>query len=112
MALREGKGWAKGRSKDTEWLRTGFASASRAHLDWLQKRLRERLGLRGWIWWDAKRGKGIGVLAYGKHDSVALLRYIYADPLAPCLARKRSIWDSYEARSSHALRERPSKICA
>jgi LAGLIDADG DNA endonuclease family protein len=82
-----------------EWFRTRFVSASRLHLEWLKAQLGTALGLRGWIWWNDRQGKGIGVLTYGKHDSIALLQNIYSDPTAPCLARKRAIWESYAARN-------------
>ncbi len=54
-----------------EWLRTRFASATPAHLEWLKDRLRKRLNLRGWIWRDVTRGNGMGWLTYGKHDSIS-----------------------------------------
>lgn len=95
-----------------EWLRTRFSSASPAHLEWLKGKLREQLGLRGWIWFDMTRGNGMGSLSYGKHDSIALLRWLYADPSAACLERKRSIWDNYAARHPDWIREMPTTIYA
>lgn len=95
-----------------EWFRTRFASASPAHLEWLKDRLRGRLGLRGWIWQDLSRGNGMGWLTYGKHDSISLLRWLYADPAAACLQRKRSIWDNYAARHPDWIREMPTTIYA
>ena len=94
-----------------EWLRTRFVSASPPHLEWLKDRLRSRLNLRGWIWHDVSRGNGIGRLSYGKHDSIKLLRWLYSDPAAACLLRKRAIWDSYAARHPDWIRELPSTIC-
>lgn len=81
-----------------EWLRVRFASASRAHLDWLRGVLVRVLGLSGWIWEDRTKRNPMGSLAYGKHDSIKLLSWVYADPRAPHLARKRAIWESYVAR--------------
>ena len=95
-----------------EWLRTRFASASPAHLEWLKGKLGEQLGLRGWIWFDMTRGNGMGSLSYGKHDSIALLRWLYADPSAACLQRKRSIWDNYASRHPDWVREMPTTIYA
>lgn len=88
-----------------EWLRTRFASASRAHLEWLKARICAALGLRGWIWYDPDRGNGIGALAYGKHDSIKLLKWVYPDPAVPCLHRKRAIWDDYCRRHEDWVRE-------
>lgn len=95
-----------------EWLRTRFASASPAHLAWLSARLRQQLGLRGWIWQDMSRGQGMGSLSYGKHDSIRLLRWLYSDPNAPCLLRKREIWDRYVARHPEWVRETPVTLYA
>lgn len=85
-----------------EWLRVRFASASRTHLEWVRAVLQRVLGLSGWIWMDRRKSNPFGQLGYGKHDSIKLLSWLYADPRAPCLARKRAIWDSYIAR--HPLR--------
>jgi hypothetical protein len=95
-----------------EWLRTRFASASPAHLAWLSARLRQQLDLRGWIWQDMSRGRGMGWLSYGKHDSITLLRWLYSDPNVPCLLRKRAIWDRYVARHPDWIRETPITLYA
>jgi hypothetical protein len=95
-----------------EWLRTRFVSASHAHLDWLKARLHDRLGLHGWIWWNDKQGHGIGVLSYGKHDTIKLLGWLYADREAPCLLRKRAIWDDYCARHPNWVREPAASMYA
>ena len=95
-----------------EWFRTRFASASPRHLEWLKDRLERRLNLRGWIWQDLTRGNGMGWLSYGKRDSIALLRWLYSDPSAACLQRKRSIWDNYAARHPDWVREMPTTIYA
>lgn len=89
-----------------------FASASPPHLEWLKDRLRKRLNLRGWIWRDVTRGNGMGWLSYGKHDSIALLRWLYSDPSAACLQRKRSIWDNYAERHPDWIRGMPTTIYA
>jgi LAGLIDADG DNA endonuclease family protein len=95
-----------------EWLRTRFVSASRSHLEWLKERLQRRPGLRGWIWFDYSRGQGIGVLSYGKHDSIKLLNWLYADRDAPCLLRKRAIWDDFCTRHATWVQEAPTNIYA
>ena len=82
-----------------EHLRTQFVSASRAHLDWLRSRLSASLGLRGSICTFVRPDRRpIHRLAYGKRDSMTLLQWLYVDPTAPCLFRKRSIWYEYAGR--------------
>ncbi len=83
-----------------EWLRTRFASASRPHLEWLQQRLRLALGLRGWITGSPGRlgSHPVYALGYGKRDSICLLSWPYTEREAPCLQRKRAIWDEYRRR--------------
>lgn len=93
-----------------EWFRTRFASASPPHLEWLKDRLRSRLNLRGWIWRDLSRGSGMGWLTYGKHDSITLLGWLYADPAAACLQRERSIWDDYVTRHLNGLERCPLRF--
>lgn len=88
-----------------EWLRVRFASASLIHLDWLKQQLHEQLGLSGWVWVDRTRVHAYGQLGYGKHDSIKLLNWVYADPAAPCLLRKRAIWDDYCRRHEDWVRE-------
>jgi hypothetical protein len=95
-----------------EWLRTRFVSASPPHLDWLKGRLHASLGLRGWIWLNPRQGNGIGCLSYGKHDSIRLLGWIYEDPAAPCLLRKRAIWNDYARRHPSWVREDATNIYA
>lgn len=95
-----------------EWLRTRFVSASPSHLEWLKGRLQAALGLRGWIWFDHRRGNGIGCLSFGKHDSIRLLGWLYEDSDAPCLWRKRAIWDDYCARHPTWVREPAASMYA
>lgn len=82
-----------------EYLRVHFVSGSRDHVDWLHAQLRAALGLRGWIGTFERPDRHPSHrLAYGKHDSIALLEWLYADPNAPCLLRKRAIWENYRRR--------------
>jgi hypothetical protein len=82
-----------------EFLRTQFVSGSRRHLEWLHERLRLALPLGGWIMPKAQRASnGAWTLCFGKDDSVELLPRLYADPAAPCLLRKRAIWEDYQRR--------------
>jgi hypothetical protein len=80
-----------------EWLRVRFCSGSLAHIDWLVGRLRKSLALRGWITQD-KRRNSFYTLAFGKHDSIRLLTWLYSDAATPSLQRKRAIWNDYARR--------------
>jgi hypothetical protein len=90
-----------------EYLRVHFVSGSRAHVGWLQTELRDALGLHGWIGTFARPGRHPSHrLAYGKRDSITLLDWLYVDPTAPSLRRKREIWNDYTRR--HPRRSLPS----
>ncbi len=85
-----------------EWFRARFISASRPHVEWLQARIRGALGIGGSV--NAVRSaarRPMHKLEFGKWDSIRLLSWVYADRTAPCLLRKRAIWDDYAQR--HAL---------
>jgi hypothetical protein len=83
-----------------EYLLTRFISASKKHLEWLQRRLSKQLGIRGWLGASSitTRGTTMWALTYAKRESCTLLPALYADPSAPCLIRKRAIWLSYVQR--------------
>ncbi|HEY8807094.1 MAG TPA: hypothetical protein VIN70_05870, partial [Candidatus Limnocylindria bacterium] len=84
-----------------EYLRVHFVSGSRDHVEWLHSQLREALGLRGWIGtFNRPDRQPSHRLAFGKHDSITLLEWLYSDPTAPCLLRKRAIWSDYVRRAS------------
>ena len=87
-----------------EWFRAQFVSASRDHVDWLHAKLRSELGLRGWVGTRVPPGRNpIHQLVFGKHDSIRLLAWVYADREDPCLLRKRAIWDDYASRHADLL---------
>jgi len=83
-----------------EWLNARFASASIRHLEWLRERLHCTPGLIGGsIQTTLKEdGRRCHQLKFGKYDSIRLLSWLYADPAAPCLERKRAIWINYRLR--------------
>jgi hypothetical protein len=95
-----------------EWLRTRFISGSLRHLEWLKTRLHDHLDLRGWIWLDKSGANVVAHLNYGKHDSIKLLRWAYAESSDASLLRKRAIWTDYEARHPDWIRELPTTIDA
>ena len=77
-----------------------FNSASRAHVEWIQQRARALFGVSGSIYKHrpVARKHDFFRLAYGKHDSVVLLRAIYPDAGVPKLERKWRIWNEYARR--------------
>ena len=84
-----------------EYLTVHFVSGSHDHVEWLRAQLRGALPLRGWIGAFHRPGRHpIYRLAFGKHDSIKLLRWLYVDRAWPCLLRKRAIWDDYVRRHS------------
>lgn len=90
------------RSYRYEWFRARFTSASRGHLMWLHSRIRAALPVTGAISTTKLAGRTtMSKLEFGRWDSMRLLKWIYSDRSAPCLLRKRAIWDSYADR--HAL---------
>lgn len=83
-----------------EWFRARFVSASREHLVWLQDRLRAALPVTGAIQTSKRDGRTtMSKLEFGRWDSMRLCAWLYADPAAPCLDRKRAIWIAYAERN-------------
>ena len=77
-----------------------FLSASRSHIDWLRDRLKEAVGLNGYVERIVrKKRRDLFRLKYGKRESIILLRLLYADSSAPCLERKRRIWTEYSSKN-------------
>jgi LAGLIDADG DNA endonuclease family protein len=77
-----------------------FLSASRFHIDWLRDRLKTTRGLDGYVERIVRKKRhDLFRVKYGKRESIILLRLLYADPGAPCLERKRMIWNEYLLKS-------------
>lgn len=67
---------------------TVFISASKKHIDWLQREIEERLNIKGHI---TKDGKGSTFqLKYAKTESLELLPSMYYSSSVICLSRKRN----------------------
>ena len=66
---------------------TVFASASKAHIQWLQSEIFKRLGISGHVTYNGT--KSMLQLKYAKADSLTLLRRMYQNQDARCLSRKR-----------------------
>lgn len=82
-----------------EWLWVSFNSSSEAHLLWLRDRLKNGLGISGYLGRTDRPGRAPSfALRYGKRASTRLLTAMYADPAAPALWRKRAIWCDYIRR--------------
>lgn len=94
----EGAGKAKG--KRYENLVTVFNSASQTHLEWLRNRLARSLGIVGALVPQppTERGTVMWRLAYSIRESTRLLPHLYQSLAAPCLNRKRAVWQDYATR--------------
>jgi hypothetical protein len=83
-----------------ERLWTYFASASRAHVEWIQSRAQQLLGIAGRIEQMPRRhGRhDFFRLKYGNRESPVLLRHMYPSADVPKLDRKWRIWNAYMLR--------------
>lgn len=91
---------------------TEFVSASKRHVDWLQREIYVRLGIRGHI--THGRGASTYQLKYAKAESLKLLRKMYPTRGSVCLSRKRlkiekilgtvglSLWSDTELHDTNA----------
>ncbi|MDP3661309.1 MAG: hypothetical protein Q8R17_00415 [bacterium] len=78
--------WDK-RWKSSFMFYLGFASASRAFIDWLQIKIKEAVGSVGHVTKD-RRGSTLQ-LKYAKAESFKVLKRMYSKPNVMCLSRKR-----------------------
>ncbi|MEP7167550.1 MAG: LAGLIDADG family homing endonuclease [Candidatus Woesebacteria bacterium] len=78
--------WDK-RWKSSFMLYTGFISASKPHLEWIQKEIKTLWKLDGALNFS---GRSTYHLMYAKKSSVALLEKVYYKDCLPCLERKQS----------------------
>lgn len=103
-------GGGKARGKRYEGFATVFNSASQAHLEWLRAELKRAVGVNGALSAQrpTERGTVMWRLAYAIRESSVLLPLLYPSTAAPCLERKRLVWDDYARR--HALRPTPRLI--
>jgi len=74
-----------------------FHSASRLHLEWLQRELARVHGFRGALYPKVQRPHDVFVLKYATAESRRLLPLLYRDD-APCLERKANVWRKYRDR--------------
>jgi hypothetical protein len=72
-------------------LYVSLISASQTFVDWIRATIHRLMGIAGSVQVRRKPGRNpIWVLRYAKKDSIRLLRWIYRQPDAPCLLRKRA----------------------
>jgi len=64
-----------------------FISASKEHVDWLQKEINSRVGVAGHI---VSGGRVCYQLKYAKKEAVVVIRKMYYNPSVTCLSRKKS----------------------
>lgn len=75
-----------------------FLSASRPHVEWLQSKTEEILGIDGYVVVRQPTPAGkvpLYSLQFAKKDAIALLRWIYYAPDVPCLTRKRVVAEPF-----------------
>ncbi|HUD44101.1 MAG TPA: LAGLIDADG family homing endonuclease [Patescibacteria group bacterium] len=77
--------WDK-RWKSSFMLYTGFVSASKKHLEWINEKIKKLYGIEGRIGYS---GKSVFQLKFAKNSSIKLLKNIYYSPTISCLSRKR-----------------------
>ena len=99
------RGTGKARGREYETIRLYFNSASRPHLLWIQEEMQALLGIRGVVKFISYTSAGNPYYRteYAMRETTIALRSIYRDPKAPCLQRKRLIWDTYLARVASGL---------
>lgn len=75
-------------------LYTRFRSASEKHILWLRTVTQKLIGLRGHIIRSERTDRIVPQwsLRYAKKESLKLLIWLYRNPKAPCLQRKRDIF--------------------
>ena len=72
---------------NSERLYIRFFSASHKHIQWIQKKIKSLLGIKGYT-----RHETTGLLlSFAKKDSLKLLPYLYPTKNVPCLKRKYKI---------------------
>lgn len=65
-----------------------FISASMAHIKWLQERITQLWGIKGYV---QPSGGGTYELIYAKHSALLLLPRLYYNKFVPCLERKHKL---------------------
>lgn len=87
-----------------------IVSASPRFPEWLRTTVRRLAGLSGSL--TVKRSASrndIWCLKYAKRESLALLRWMYQDPHAPCLRRKREIAEQFLVPRTRPQRHGPGR---
>jgi hypothetical protein len=74
-----------------------FHSASRSHLEWLQRELARQQGFRGALFRKGQRPHDVWVLKYATKQARRILPLLYPEG-APCLRRKALVWTTYRDR--------------
>lgn len=74
-----------------------FLSASRPHVEWLQKKTTLLLGVDGYLSVQRRgvRRSQLYTLHFAKKEAIKLLRWMYYSPDVPCLKRKRAIAEPF-----------------
>jgi hypothetical protein len=87
-----------------------LVSASPRFLEWIRATVQRLAGLAGHL--TVKRStlhSDLWCLRYAKRESLALLRWIYREPNAPCLGRKRKIAAEFLVPRTPSLHRGPGR---
>jgi hypothetical protein len=81
-------------------LYVNFLSASQKHIDWIAKKVKEILDIKGNVSFDNRKGRGkrtktIWKLRFAKKKSLRLLSWIYYKPDLPSLKRKQETYNNF-----------------
>lgn len=94
-------------------LYVSIVSASRPFIEWLEVSLRRLTGVAGSVTLKKRpvnpRHHDVWCLKYAKRESLALARWMYADPGAPHLQRKYQIAAPFLARRELSARRGPGR---
>ncbi len=75
------------RWKSSHMFYVQFVSASKEHIDWLQKTLKDSVGVHGYV--STSEKSSVVQLRYAKKEGLEIIQKMYYSPDVVCLKRKR-----------------------
>jgi hypothetical protein len=96
------RGGGKARGREYETILLYFNGASLAHLEWIRAEILAITNIPGRVQFVCftTAGNPFYRLEYAMGNTKKLLPMIYQNDEAPCLGRKRAIWDSFLVRDA------------
>lgn len=82
---------------------TTFISASKAHIDWLHRKIFQLTGVQGALHMTKVKDSGknpMYIIKFAKKDSLKLLEKIYYSEQIPFLSRKKLVYTNFQKNSS------------